>query len=69
MLFHKEFSANSNIQIRIGPNTNTVAVVPASMSDSEEGVTIHVDTNTIIGGADENKSPSAKGVRRDENSG
>lgn len=68
MLFHMEPSANSNLEFRIVPNTNTDVAAAASMSDSDEGVTIHAETTAVDGGADENKSPSTKGVRRDENS-
>lgn len=68
MLFHMALSLNSNNDIRIIPNTNTDVVTPASMSESDEGVTIHADSTAVAGGADENKPPSTKGARRDENS-
>ncbi|KAK9435322.1 RNA binding protein MSSP-2 [Metarhizium brunneum] len=50
----------------IAPNTITDVAAAATMSDSDEGVTIHADSSTVAGGTNENKSPSTKGARRDE---
>ncbi|KHN94211.1 RNA binding protein MSSP-2 [Metarhizium album ARSEF 1941] len=50
----------------IVPNTNTDAAAAATLSESDEGVTIHADSSAVAVGSDENKSPSAKGARRDE---
>lgn len=66
MLFRVEPLLNSNLETRIAPNTITDVAAAATMSDSDEGVTIHADSSTVAGGTNENKSPSTKGARRDE---